>query len=105
MPLSRRYSPEVAPHESCVFGLDFSTVIPPGVGIVSGSLTIQTNTQPPVAADADWTKGTVSVQDRTLYATLSPSKSGTDYILTWTAIDTSGNTWPRSALALVAPTS
>jgi hypothetical protein len=105
MPLSRRYTPEKAAAESSIFGMDFSYLIPPGVGISSGALAIFTNTKPPVAADADWIKGTVSVHDRTLYATLGGGKTGTDYVLTWTATDTAGNVWPRSALCLCAPTS
>jgi hypothetical protein len=105
MPLSRRYTPEKAPGESSVFGMDFSYLIPVGVGISSGALAIATNTSPPVAADGDWTKGTVSVHDRTLYATLGGGKAGTDYQLTWTATDSNGNIWPRTALCLCALTS
>jgi hypothetical protein len=105
MPLSRRYTPEHPAGEACVFGLDFSAVIPPGVGIASGDLDIFTNTVPPNAADADWTKGPVSVQGRVLYATLAGGLDGTDYMLTWTATDTAGNVWPRTGLILVAATS
>jgi hypothetical protein len=105
MPISRRYSPEAAPGETCVYGLDFAPVIPPGVGIAAGKLSIFTNVSPPAAADADWTASAVTWIDRTLYATLSGGKTGTDYILTWTATDTQGNIWPRSSLLLVAPTS
>jgi hypothetical protein len=105
MPLSKRYHPEHPPGETCPFGMDFSAVIPPGVGISSGALTIWTNAQPPVAADGDWTKGAVTVLDRVLYATLSGGKDGTDYILRWTATDTAGNVWPRSGLVLCAQTS
>ena len=105
MPISRRYSPEHPPGESCAFGLDFSPLIPPGVGIKSGTLNIFTNTSPPAIADSDWTKGAVTWLDRTLYATLGGGRSGVDYILTWTAVDTEGNVWPRSGLVLCAPTS
>jgi hypothetical protein len=105
MPLSRRYTPEKDPGESSTFGMDFSTLIPPGVGISGGTLAIFTNTKPPIAADADWSKGTVTVYDRTLYAMLGGGKVGIDYLLTWTATDTNGNVWPRSALCLCAPTS
>jgi hypothetical protein len=105
MPLSRRYTPEHYPSESSIYGMDFSYLIPPGVGISGGALTIFTNTQPPVAADADWIKGTVTVHDRTLYATLGGGKTGTDYMLVWTATDSNGNVWPRAALVLCAYTS
>ena len=66
------------------------------VGIVAGSLTIETNTVPPASASADWTLGPISWRDRALYATLSGGVSGKDYLLTWTAIDTNGNIWPRT---------
>jgi hypothetical protein len=105
MPLSRRYTPEHPAGESCLFGLDFSYVVPVGVGISSGVLDIFTNTVPPNPADADWVKGTVSVQGRVLYATLSGGVSGTDYLLRWTATDTQGNVFPRTGMILVADTS
>jgi hypothetical protein len=105
MPISRRYSPEHPPAEQCNFGLDFSFIIPPGIGIVGGSLAIFTNTATPVAADADWTKGPVTVRGRAVYAMLSGGIEGKDYQLRWTAIDTDGNTWPRTTLVLVAQTS
>ena len=40
MPLSRRYNPEHPPGENCSFGVDLSFVVPPGVGLASGSLAI-----------------------------------------------------------------
>lgn len=105
MPLSRRYSPEHPPGESCAFGLDFSPIIPVGVGLSSGALAIFTNTAAPVDASADWTIGAVTVQGRALYAVLSGGVAGTDYKLLWTATDTMGNIWPRSCLVLCAETS
>lgn len=105
MPLSRRYSPEHPPGESCPFGLDFSFVIPPGVGITDGSLSIWTNTVEPHPADADWTATPVSVHGRVIYATLSGGIAGVDYQLRWVARDTEGNTYPRTALVLCALTS
>ena len=105
MPLSRRYTPEHPPGESCSFGIDFSFVIPPGVGIASGSLQILTNTAAPVDASTDWKIGPVSVRERALYAMLSGGVAGTDYQLKFTAVDTAGNTWPRTALVLCADTS
>jgi hypothetical protein len=108
MPLSRRYHPEMWPGEQSVFGMDFSTVIPPGVGVQSVTLIIQTNTNPPVATDAtDFIIGTVNWSDRTVYATiksLGPT-SGKDYILIWTVNDTDGNLWIRAGLILVTYTS
>lgn len=103
--LSRRYLPSHPPGESCLFGLDFSNVISPGVGIVAGTLDIFQNVVPPREATTDWTVGPLSVRDRALYATLAGGVDGTDYKLLWTAIDTVGNIWPRTGLVLVAATS
>ena len=105
MAISRRYTPEHPPAEVCFFGLDFSYLIPPGVGIASGSLSIFTNTVAPVAADADWTKGPIQIYGRSLYASLGGGVEGTDYQLRWLATDTDGNVWPRTALVLCAQTS
>ncbi|HEX3524514.1 MAG TPA: hypothetical protein VHT52_20795 [Stellaceae bacterium] len=105
MPLSRRYQPEHPPGETSPFGMDFSAIIPVTVAITTGLLDIKTNTQPPVEAATDWTVSEIQVRGRVVYATLSGGKDGVDYILTWTAIDTQGNTWPRSGLILCAATS
>jgi hypothetical protein len=105
VPLSKRYIPEHPPSEACNFGLDYSFVIPFGVGIASGSLAIFTNLATPVPADADWTVGTVEVRGRAIYALLTGGVPGTDYQLRWTATDTQGNIWPRTTLCLVAETS
>jgi hypothetical protein len=104
MPLSRRYSPEWAPGEQASIGIDFSFVIPPGVGISSGALAIFTNSAAPVSS-SDFTIGPVTVQGRVIYASLSGGVAGTDYQLRWSAADTSGNVWPRTALLLCALTS
>ena len=105
MPLSRRYRPEHAPGESCSFGLDYSFIIPVGVGIEQGTLSIFTNTATPTPADADWQKGPVEVRGRAVYAMLSGGVSGVDYQLVWTVVDSAGNVWPRTCLVLCAPTS
>ena len=105
MPLSRRYTPEHPPGESCLFGLDFSTILPVGVGLKSGTVQVQTNTATPADASADWVIGPVGVRGRAIYANLSGGVAGTDYQLRWTAVDTLGNRWPRTALVLCADTS
>ena len=105
MPISRRYSPSWAPGEGAVIGMDFSFVVPPGVGLVSGTLHFFDNLPNPVNADADWTIGPVEVFGRTLYASLAGGAQGKDYQVQWVAQDTEGYTWPRTALMLCAPTS
>lgn len=105
MPLSRRYSPEKPPLEDTLFGMDFSFILPPGVGISGGQLDIFTNTQPPVAADADFTKGAISNRGRALYCMLGGGRDGIDYQLRWEMWDTAGNTWQRTGLVLCAQTS
>ena len=105
MPISRRYSPEKDPHDVCVFGFDFSPLIPPGVGLTTPvSLTFFTNTVPP-ASTTDLTAGPVSIYDRTLYCEVQGGVAGRDYIFYWQANDTDGNNWARSALCLCGPTS
>lgn len=105
MPLSRRYRPEHPPGESCSFGLDYSFILPVGVGIEQGTITILTNTATPTDASGDWSIGEVEVRGRAVYAILSGGVSGKDYQLVWTVVDTAGNVWPRTCLVLCAPTS
>jgi hypothetical protein len=104
MPISRRYSPEWAPGEATPIGADFSPLVPPGVGLVSGALTIWHNVVPPVEV-TDFAIGPVSVSGRALYTTISGGTEGRDYQLRWVAHDTEGNVWPRTALLLCAQTS
>ncbi|HEX3523179.1 MAG TPA: hypothetical protein VHT52_13955 [Stellaceae bacterium] len=105
MPLSRRYTPEFAPGESCSFGFDFSPIIPVGVGVEQGTVRVLTNTAAPVDVTAQWTIGPVGVRGRAIYATFSGGVSGTDYQIKWTATDSAGNVWPRTAFVLCADTS
>jgi hypothetical protein len=106
VPLTRRYVPEKPPEETSIFGADFSFIIPPGVGIASGSLDIWTNTPGNVVdANADWQKGEVFHRGRALYCLLTGGVLGTDYQLRWYAVDTDGNTWPRYTTVLCSWTS
>ena len=106
MPLSRRYSPELAPNEGSLFGMDFSAILPPGVGIALGQCAAFTNTVPPQATTL-LTVGDVSIVGRTLVAFIeaSPQASGVDFQISWIAFDTQDNVWPRVGLVLCAPTS
>lgn len=105
MPLSRRYTPEHPPGESCSFGLDFSPIVPVGVGLAGGTVAILTNVATPADASADWQIGPVEVRGRALYAMLSGGVSGVDYQILWTAVDSQGNKWPRTTLVLCGATS
>ena len=105
MALSRRYTPEHPPQDNCLYGMDFSFILPPGVGITNSSLSIYRNLQPPVAADGDFTKGSPFVVDRATFCMLGGGVEGNDYQLRWNITDTSGNTWQRTAMVLCAQTS
>lgn len=103
--ITRRYAPSHDPGDQCLYGIDFSAVIPVGLGIRSGALAIKQNVVPPQDASADWTIGTVEVRDRQLYANLKGGQPATDYALEWTVTDTSNTTWVRTALLLCSRTS
>lgn len=105
MPLSRRYTPEHPPGEACYFGLDYSFLIPPGVGIQNGSVELWTNTPSNVQVSSDWVIGPIIIEGRTIMAKLSGGIEGTDYQVRWNVLDTQGNTWPRTALVLCSQTS
>ena len=105
MTLSRRYHPEHPEGETCRFGLDFTPVLAPGADVSRGTLAIFTNEAVPMPADADWTVGDIQVDGGVVHAILGGGRAGTDYQLVWTAFDTEGNVFPRTALVLVAPTS
>lgn len=73
MPLSRRYTTEWSPLDNCTVGMDFSAILPVGVGIEhqgedysqegtggvgypipTPRLEIWTNSNPPIAVPEDW---------------------------------------------------
>jgi hypothetical protein len=105
MALTRRYEPPHPPTEAAAFGMDFSGIVPEGIGLSAGSLKIFTNTAPPVAADADWTFGTTYIRGRSLFQNLLGGVNGKDYLMQWTATDTRNNVWVRTALILCSATS
>ena len=115
MSLSRRYTPEWYPGETSNIGMDFSYVIPPGVGIQSAWLTIfnvdtralnSTDfTGPPPISSAQPGTYTATVVDRMVYCRMSGGLAGIDYTFAWTAIDTDDNVFPREGLILCQFTS
>jgi|SRR5580693_1925827 hypothetical protein len=104
MPITRRYTPEHPPGEQCLFGYDYSPIIPVGVGISSGTVAVLTNTAVPVAAP-EWVVGPVIVRGRAIYASLTGGNLGADYQIHWVATDTDGNVWPRVGVVLCGFTS
>jgi hypothetical protein len=85
--------------------MDFSFVLPPGVGITAGSVAQWTNTPGNVQQTSDLTLGAVEVRGRAVYAEVTGGIEGTDYQLRWQITDTAGNTWERTGLILCAQTS
>ena len=118
MPLTRRYSPSHSSGDDVAYGMDFSTILPPGIGIKddgSAALDIFYNRAPapgtgyPPAA-TDLIHGPVHVRGAMVWAAVSVADAahadlGNDYLLRWAIFDTRGNRWERTALLLVALTS
>lgn len=104
MSLTRRYHPEHAPGEDAIYGMDFSAIIPPGVGVQLGQVSIFTNAAVPQPAP-ELVPGPVATRGRTVYARLAGGTEGVDYQVRWQVVDTAGNIWPRTALVLCAQTS
>ena len=122
MPLSRRYSPEWPPGEKCAIGMDFSNVIPPGVGIAIAALFVLANQPAIVDKSTDFTSSTfvppnpaigdtagyfqANILGSTVYIPdLKGGVAATDYQFDWEVTDTDGNIWLRTALLLCAITS
>lgn len=106
MPLSRRYRPEWAPGEGASIGMDFSPLIPPGVGIASHAINVLINSIPPAPiTSADFTFGDGGIEGRIVWQFMQGGVPGRDYQIHWEATDTNGNIWPRTALLLCADTS
>ena len=104
MALTRRYQPALAPGEASEIGLDYSYILPPGIGLTGATIAQYLNTNP-ATATTDLTLGTPTVRGRNVWTTIAGGVAGTDYQLRWTATDSAGNTWPRTCLILVAATS
>lgn len=104
MSINNRYQQPHPAGAVIEYGLDFSTILPPGVTISDGRLAQQTNQVPPQPTN-DFTIGPVQAIGRRLYAQLAGGAAGTDYQLIWTATDSQGGIWPRTVLLLCASTS
>ena len=105
MSLNNRYMPSHAVGDSCLYALDFSNILPLGVGFEgSVGFEVEYNTVPPTG-QSDFTVGPPYFVGRRIYAQLSGGASAKDYRLTFTGGDSLGNTWSRSALLLCSATS
>jgi hypothetical protein len=85
--------------------MDFSFVLPKGVGITQGSVQLWTNTPGDVQPATDISAGPVSIRGRAVYAQVTGGSEGTDYQLRWTVSDTQGNVFERTGVVLCAQTS
>jgi hypothetical protein len=104
MALSQRYSPSWPPGEAAWIGLDFADVLPPGVVLISASLTLLINRNP-VAPQSDFTQGPVTLDGRQAWCEIAGGAEGVDYQARWTVTDNRDHTWNRTALLLCAETS
>lgn len=104
MAVSQRYKPSHPAGQSAVYAVDFSNMLPPGVGLSQPGVIIQTNTVPPGLATGITVTGG-GFRGRLVWITITGGTSGQDYLITWTVGDTSSNTWVITALLLCAATS
>ena len=104
MSINNRFEQPHPAAQVAVYGLDFSTILPPGVTIADGLFSQQLNTVPPQPTN-DFTPGPVVLAGRRLYTQLAGGVAGTDYQLTWRATDNLNNIWVRTVLLLCASTS
>lgn len=99
MALTRRYGPSWPPGEAATIGMDFSALLPPGVALVSGELTIVVNVNP-VQPQTDFAQAAVITRGRQAWCSIAGGHEGRDYACHWTVADSQGHTWERTALLL-----
>lgn len=104
MSINNRYYPPHPAGETLSYGMDFSAILPNGVTLQQGTVSIQYNTVPPTQA-FDLSAVGLPIAGRRLYATISGGTAGRDYRLNWQGTDSLGNTLIRTALLLCAATS
>lgn len=104
MALSRRYQPSWPSAESGFIGMDFSDVVPPGVALLSATLSITTNTSPSLP-QTDFIQQPAVTEARQAWCTITGGATGVDYQCRWTVLDSTQHTWIRTALLLCAETS
>lgn len=104
MALSRRYMPSWPPGERGYIGMDFSDVIPPGQALITGTMTIVTNTNP-TEPQTDFEQTEVTLEGRQAWCLLEGGAVGTDYQVRWVVGDSVDHAWHRTALLLCAESS
>lgn len=104
MAVSQRYKPSHPAGQSAVYAIDFSNILPPGIGLSNPAVQIQTNTVPPGLATGI-TPSLGGFRGRQAWITITGGVSGTDYLINWTIVDSQQNTWVVTALLLCAATS
>lgn len=100
----RRYEPSHPPGEVCLFGMDFSFLLPMGVGIRYADLNIFNNTFLSPDVSADFIIDPVTISGRQIWTRVQGGVDGSDYRFLWRITDTDGFVWPRSALVLCSST-
>lgn len=104
MAVSQRYKPSHPAGQSAVYAVDFSNILPPGMGLSQPGVVINTNTVPPgIATGITATGG--GFAGRMVWITIAGGISGTDYLITWTVSDSANNIWIITATLLCAATS
>ena len=99
----RRYD-NCWPADDAQLWMDFSALIPKGVGITSATLQFFSNTVPPAATSDFTTSGAILIDDRAVYTQVQGGVNGKDYQLLWTVNTSDDNVWKRTVLLLCANT-
>lgn len=104
MAVSQRYKPSHPAGQSAVYAVDFSNILPPGVGLSQPAIQFFTNTTPPGIATGITSSGG-GFRGRMAWITIAGGVAGTDYLIQWTLIDSQNNTWIVTVLLMCAATS
>lgn len=84
--------------------MDFSLLLPMGVGIGQADLKIFNNTFLSPDVSVDWIIDPVTISGRQVWTRLQGGVDGQDYQLRWSVTDTDGQVFPKTALVLCSQT-
>lgn len=104
MAVSKRYQPSHPAGQTAIYAVDFSNILPPGVGLTMPAVQLFINTTPP-GLPVGITTASGGFRGRQVWITIQGGVSGTDYLIQWTVNDTQNNTWIITAALLCAATS